>query len=73
MVERDGGFRNDQDSPECQENLAWAFGPCSKEKKRDCHTFLSSIAFIEADRLNCIPLGKVRDGCIECDTPVKDE
>ena len=33
MGERDVGFRNDRGSPDCQENVAWSFGPCSKEKE----------------------------------------
>jgi hypothetical protein len=33
MVERDVGFINDRESPDCQENVALSFGSCSKEKE----------------------------------------
>ena len=44
MVERDVGFRKDGESPECQENLAWAFGPCLKEKKEKRMLHFSELA-----------------------------
>jgi hypothetical protein len=33
IVENDVHFRNDGESPDCQENVLRYFGPCSKEKE----------------------------------------